>query len=483
MKKLSLIWVITLSVSVITGDGLSILSCNKTDEVPTVTQCFKSCSDTILGEQVKVSILSQEDPTSIVVGRCIWRIMKQSFTETWTFSRLISAKEITWKPATTQECNGAFHNLCKNKAGCVSEDLEIEPEFSWARTEIREVKHLSIETLTVSAYLHQGAGKVLIDGVAVPISKKTHNNGDYTYVWDEVPISEVCPWKHPISHLSCYKDKEDLDDIYCPSQGISLVNYTKVDTSCPEQVYTDIGGLVFKLGKVDFNDWYPYVIESSDVAVKETISSINMALKMRESVHCHQDCLEIRRRVTYVDGFYYDPLPPAKCRLIGNCSVDSGSVTCNNGTLVWATCGGRRVWIDLKSGRDVKNAVCEKGGRSRISKNQFEGVLNEFHLNNSKFGNILRANEIHSVILKDNEVMDFARVVKSASERSGNFSEGTLINVRQLFRPMINFLRGIEHEIKVVAFSVLALIVGYIIIRIRTVTVAKAKSFESIAMI
>ncbi|AJP67522.1 G protein [Cytorhabdovirus hordei] len=453
-----------LLVSVLTGqlviaEAFSVLSCNQTEEQPSVLQCLQSCDSLKTGRHVGIDIMKHDASTIIQVAKCTWIVEERAFTETWTFSRFASEVTRSYSPASSFECRGMFNNHCKKRSGCISGDVPIDPVYSWARTEIRRSKFLHIETVNATAYPYEKKGMIIIKGKSIPISNQEHIEGDVTYVWDQVEIGNDCPWSNNTETLSCHYQGELEEHIVCPGEGIVLWNTSLLQTGCNWKIYKDSTGIIFRKLENSTADWYPNMIETGGEALKVLTNGIRYSLRVRDSFSCLQNCGNLDKGLVFIGGYYYYR-GDQRCKLVNGCTINKYTFSCNNGRYIWTRCYSESAWIDMERAELIKNPTCDRDHRKRLSKDEAEKAINKYH-NTSKLFSVLNLKVMRDVELKEGESTEIARVLRTNATLDSETKED---NIFLSFHPWEMFkelLGHIQHEIKVMLFTGVSLYVGY----------------------
>ncbi|ARS22494.1 putative G protein [Maize associated rhabdovirus] len=437
----------------------STLSC-RSDSQPTITQCLESCEDLKDGPSVSVTFYRQEISNVITIAKCRWVTVEQSFTETWTFSRLKSEPVTTYLEASPDECRDALSNVCHNIPGCVSKARSPIPEYSWARTEAKRVKYLYIETFNTSGLIEPDRKYVFVDGKVVEMSLSHLVSSGFTHVWNPISSGTACPWQVPESTFVCnwYGD----DNIICPKEGLYLEGIVSLTFSCTPNRMVDKGGLIFSISKNPQSDWYPEVIETADVGIKEAIASVKYSLKIHEQTECQSRCISVQTTPTLVNGRYYIPNKNISCSIVSNCTVDLTTFTCNNGELLWAHCSGKRHWINMKTAMIEITPRCSPMSRSKISRAEVLDILNVYH-GIHRIPELLRGDVISSLLITPEDSVNHISVVDGEGEEINlPNEEGSIIS--EFATKIFLYIQALEHNIKVVIATVICLIIGYVIV-------------------
>ncbi|KAK2645017.1 hypothetical protein Ddye_020212 [Dipteronia dyeriana] len=465
-------------------------------------QCLDSCRiDLSTGSthQVKVYNAHQE-VSKVEVAVCHKVEASQTFTKTWTFSKIKSKVDIKELPISEIECRSEWEKVC-NKGPCMVAGNETVPEsYSWASETIKTISTISIRTIPGVRYQETGGEKMSLQGSSpVPFSDKFLQKSDHeVLVWeDQTVVSHECEWKD--GHLiTCIFTK---DNIWCPTQGIWLDNattFTSATSHCQDkQFFVSAQGIVWsdegvsKEGVVTtdkkiFLDLPDGATEKDEYIVRQT----NKILAERDELTCIKSCLDVSSLIHKPNSlitagrlFYYvrtDIGPLEVCEPAWDCSVEKNPRVCAVPLLVELKCKQGLFWWDPDSpiipdmnpschsfADPMRPSLTLASRLGTITVNETGAYLHPnkkivqlggMHLNYGTepahpFNFLSTLQRIRG---KEADArMRPSRIIGATETVSGGG-----LHIPSLFNSIVEWLEDAEHTIKVYAVSILVVLVG-----------------------
>lgn len=191
--------------------------------------CHKKCSLAPRSKD-KLQITLLKDTAELkgpMIVRCTKVKIEQMFTETWTFSQIMSEPTFTTLSVSDEECQKQIREKCPKMNCNVKRPHKLEPEYSYASDVTK--KETFIELIAHPSSLLQ------VDSITKVIPVGTHDEfklddkkfvgRDEAYYWDTIEYGSSCPFTEGLK-MGCDKvDYEGSDFVICGS-GRFAFKYT-----------------------------------------------------------------------------------------------------------------------------------------------------------------------------------------------------------------------------------------------------------------
>jgi hypothetical protein len=433
------------------------------------------------GKQVSVNLYNQVVSTNFTVYSCQRVTETQEFTETWTFSRIISLKSTTVEAGLESECRKAVKDNCKSHP-CHSHGPNIIADFRYAQTVTKSASYLRIQSLNISGFKSSKdyKGSILLEGKKVDISAGTAIKGSTRYIWEDANVGDSCIWEAPLASLLCYEHEEYA---VCPKMGLYLSQIRTIQTLCKHQMFMDKTGIVFSVGNNPPNDYYPAVIQTLEIGLRTAIEATRYAFMIRDQHKCQQDCLNIGKVAVMVGSKYYVKQEQQwlECMIVPNCTITKSTYICDEGEIISTTCSGAFVRASLKSPFQLSTPHCSSNQSKGYNRDEVMAFLTKYHSSHNEF-NILRSEEIKEVQLYGDETTLSGKAYKDNGTESTSTSISWVSSVVSSVKKIKDWITEISHNMKVIALCILLAVIIFAVVSI-TIKVERRRHGSPIKVI
>ncbi|DBA36818.1 TPA_asm: G [Trifolium betacytorhabdovirus 1] len=454
-----------------------------------MVECEEHCNTLGLGNEKILTIYKgRADHTKIPIWTCTkWR-REVTYTETWTFSKIpptIKTVQIAPDPAS---CRETRENLCKGFK-CRVNPPSIKESYNWASdTSVVEEYTIVDQSREMEVFYSGEDPCLLIDKKNVKVTDQSFNSGKSHLMWIDFTSKDrrigLCPFATTKENMYCYEINNKLG-FYCPREGLTIPSFHKMDDSRCDNINVAHLGFAFSVrDPVPADDPTKWVLPPQSLTTsasdkeREIINSIVATIKFNDMTSCLGRCYEFdyhsRHPQLMGRGFYYASYEGLhKCWYYHHCELVAPVQVCPGTDMVLATCGLDTKWLNASNSFSWSQSVCHNTPdivdttivSDLVIVNKSGIFYNVSHWNDQFYSEVLSPSKLKVVadtqlstpyVLSDT-ITDLRNLTRTASH---------LPIIDDIANMTVSVFGSITHEIRVILFSIIFILVGLIMVKL-----------------
>ncbi|DBA36695.1 TPA_asm: G [Kobresia betacytorhabdovirus 1] len=492
MMILFLVLLILSRISQISGwekfHHIPVTTCDLGNQLPPAPKsvCVEECSGLVSAtEAQQIFVFNTSETAHVTIADCKKFQVKKTFTETWTFSTFEGEEEITQLVPNYSECYAEWGSKCSYKS-CSTQRPTIDPEYHWASDTHKSMEYIARDAHQETiAVIVGGDTQLIVHGRLVDPARTfvTSLDSKTLTMWGPFDYSDTCPWTTG-TPLRCMS--QDDGSLYCPQKGIALRNITAfTDSRCPNlNMHLSSHHILFrsKLPSENYTAISPYMKVMVPQSERESViqESVNSALRSRDALSCARSCLEFdyAREVPQLFGnSLILPLDNTfvPCNILPYCDVIFPLTICPETNLIKVRCSSMVTWWNMSGEYTYRPSFCHsKSVQVReVNVTTSEGIIQInssgafFTHRTSEWGLIVGhvVDPVSIISLEGKPLTLSNSQLNPVQAQATNTSEVTSSSLlEKLSITISNIEQAISHKIRVVIFTIIVLIIGYLII-------------------
>ncbi|DAF42343.1 TPA_asm: G [Nymphaea alba virus 1] len=356
----------------------------------TIDQVIKDCYSNCLmdAEPSGRSTLSFYKPSQTAKGprmvECSKVELKQTFTETWTFSTIKGPLNMQYLPVSDDECKDAISKNCPDYECNHREPDNLTAEYHYASD--TEVIETTVALKTLPSFVELVGKETMVSPLSsskqFAWNDEAGKDGFKKYYWHSITAATACPYEEEGMYgCDLYDDKDG--GYYLCERGRFVVTKEKGEpllssTLCPylkrskEGILyrtrdSEVGVSMKHWGRISVGEVKDFTEQDSFLRhkIQQVVTHIDAEI-------CHNQCeiLSLESRVTGHEQtllrvgqkyyLYYHNGSATVCSSLHGCSLASPHIMCGNPPRIGIQCGSAKGYWNPYLGYIVQGGHCSK---------------------------------------------------------------------------------------------------------------------------
>ncbi|DBA37212.1 TPA_asm: G [Triticum alphacytorhabdovirus 1] len=345
--------------------------------------CHKKCSLAPRSKD-KLQITLLKDTAELkgpAVVRCTKVKIEQIFTETWTFSQIMSEPIFTPLSISDEECQKQITEKCPKMNCNIKRPHKLDPEYSYASDVTKRETFVELVAHPSSLLQVDSITKVIPVGTKdeFKLEDKKFIGRDEAYYWESVDYGNACPFKEGLK-MGCDKvDYEGSDFVICGS-GRFAFKYTDAKPLtgvCKDKgMKITSGGILFsESSSVDNKDYKSQKLSMKSSAALTGDAETARVLSNNAILHLDADVCALQCDLASVEvklgrssvglvqiGSEYILLSPKgygyQCNALTYCTLVKPYTFCGSPASLLIRCNGKNYYWDPRQNYVLSASSC-----------------------------------------------------------------------------------------------------------------------------